>query len=296
MAAEGDGISRPLSEQVNLLGAMLGEAIREQAGDELFGLVEELRGLAKQALVEGDDEAPRERAAGRIAGLDDATLVWLLRAFGTFFQLINQAETREILRINRERSRDGRRPESIAAAVDALVERGLDADGFARLLAGLEVEPTLTAHPTEARRPSVLRQERRVAELLEDLQRPGATPEETADTLDTLAAEVAVLLATDAVPVVRPTVDDEVAQGLVFLGHGIWRSVPAITADVRRAARTRWGRSIAVPPFLRYRSWIGGDRDGNPRVTPEVTRRTLVAHRRTAIDLLLADLAAWRRS
>lgn len=292
VAAEGEGISQPLSEQVNLLGAMLGAAIREQAGDELFALVEELRELAKRALAEDDDEAPRERAAARLAGLDDATLVWLLRAFGTFFQLINQAETREILRINRERSRAGGRPESIAAAVEALAGRGLDAAGFERLLAGLEIEPTLTAHPTEARRPSVLRQERRLAELLEELQRPGATPDETAAATDALAAQVAVLLATDAVPVVRPTVDDEVAQGMVFLGHGIWLSVPAILADVRRAARSRWGRTVEIPPFLRYRSWIGSDRDGNPRVTPEVTRRTLAAQRRTAIELLLADLAA----
>jgi phosphoenolpyruvate carboxylase len=87
--AEGEGISGPLSRQVNLLGAMLGEAIRRQAGDDLFALVEELRGWAKEALAAGDDEAPRERAAARLADQDDAALVWLLRAFGTFFQLVN---------------------------------------------------------------------------------------------------------------------------------------------------------------------------------------------------------------
>ncbi|HEX6201427.1 MAG TPA: phosphoenolpyruvate carboxylase [Thermoanaerobaculia bacterium] len=286
------GISEPLSRQVDLLGTMLGEAIRRQGGEELFALVEELRGQATEALVGGDVEAPRERAAARLAEADDRTLVWLLRAFGTFFQLVNQAETREILRINRERSRAGGRPESIAAAVDALAERGVDAEGLERLLAGLEIEPTLTAHPTEARRPSVLAKERRLAQLLGDLQRPGATPEETADTIDELAAEVSLLLATDAVPAVRPTVDDEVDHGLVFLSHGIWQAVPAILADVRRAARARYGRAIEVPAFLRYRSWIGADRDGNPRVTAEVTRRTLARQRRAAIDLVLADLAA----
>ena len=150
---------------------MLGEAIREQAGEELFALVEELRGLAKEALADGDEEAPRERAAERIAGADDSTLVWLLRAFGTFFHLVNQAETREILRINRERSLAGGRPASIAAAVDALAEGGLDAEGFERLLARLEIEPTLTAHPTEARRPSVLAKEGRLAGLLGDRTR-----------------------------------------------------------------------------------------------------------------------------
>lgn len=111
--AEGTGISEPLSEQINLLGAMLGDAVARLAGPPLLDLVEEVRGACKEALLQGDDDQPRQRVERRLAELDDDQLVWLLRAFGCFFNLANQAESREIVRINRERSLAGDRPESV---------------------------------------------------------------------------------------------------------------------------------------------------------------------------------------
>lgn len=164
--SEGTGITRPLSENVNLLGGLLGHAIREQAGAAMLELVEELRLLCKRALVE-DDPAPRHEAESRIRALSDAEIGWLLRAFSAFFHLVNQAERQEILRINRERSlaiHAGRsRPESI----DDVVAR-LKADGFSRedvlaTVARLDIQPTFTAHPTEARRRSILDKQRRIA-------------------------------------------------------------------------------------------------------------------------------------
>lgn len=124
---EGSGISRPLSRSVNLLGHLLGEVIRKQAGEGMLELVEELRLLCKRAALEGD-ESLRGQAEERIRTLDEGEIEWLLRAYGSFFHLVNQAEKVEILRINRERSGRGTggrpRPESIDQAVERLKEKG----------------------------------------------------------------------------------------------------------------------------------------------------------------------------
>ena len=147
IAAEGTGISLPLSENVNLLGALLGEVVAEQGGPRMLMLVEELRLLCKRAAAEGDD-ALLDQAAERIGTLDAHTLRWLLQAYSAFFHLVNQAEQQEILRINRERTRKGSRPESIDDAVRRLREQGYSLPDLVTAMERLDIEPTLTAHPT----------------------------------------------------------------------------------------------------------------------------------------------------
>jgi phosphoenolpyruvate carboxylase len=195
--SEGTGISRPLSEDVNLLGAMLGEAIRARYGEPTLALVEELRLLCKEA-GQTDDPAALERAAARIAGLAHDPLVALLRAFGSFFHLINQAEKQEIIRVNRERARAGgtesARPESIGAAVSALADAGATIDQVLAIIAALDIQPTLTAHPTEARRRTVLDKQSRLADLLGRLRRSEPTPEEEQSLLDSIYNEILLLL------------------------------------------------------------------------------------------------------
>jgi phosphoenolpyruvate carboxylase len=282
---------RNLADNVNLLGTLLGYAIERQAGPRIMELVESLRLLCKRALAENSDELRRE-AAHRIASLDDASLRWLLQAFSAYFHLVNQAEKHEIVRINRERSRHPgvARPESIDAAVAALRDRGCALDDLVTLLAELDIQPTLTAHPTEARRRAVLHKQRRIAELLTELQRPDATAEELSDANAALRQQISLLFATDEVRTSRPTIRDEIDHGLYFLRTGIWSIAPQIQHDVERALERHYGATVDVPVFLRWRSWIGGDRDGNPNVTSEVTRWALTRHRRTALALQLAEL------
>ncbi len=297
VASEGSGISRPLSEQVNLLGAMLGAAIGARYGLDTVALVEELRLLCKRADQEAAPEL-RDRAADRIAGLDDGALAALLRAFGSFFHLINQAEKQEIIRINRERDRRGDglpRPESIAEAVAELKAAGASLADVVGWLDRLDIGPTLTAHPTEARRRTVLGKQRRIAELLGELRRPDRTPDEEAAALDGIYAEISVLLGTDQIRSERPGVRDEVEQGVHFLVSTIWEAVPHIHEDVRRAIDREYGSEPDLPPFLQYRSWIGSDRDGNPNVTPEVTRWTFQRQRRAALERYLPELRELRR-
>jgi phosphoenolpyruvate carboxylase len=292
--AEGTGISRPLSEQVNLLGEMLGQSIRDQAGERVFGQVEELRLLCKRAATDEDPDA-RARAEELIRGLDQDDLDWVLRAFTAFFHLANQAERQEIVRINRERTRGGEpRPDSIDEAIGSLKGSGTTLDEVLALLERLDIQPTLTAHPTEARRRSILDKQQRIAELLTRLRRD-PTPEEAEDALDEIYSQITLLFTTGEVRVERPTVRDEVEQGIYFLQGTIWQVIPEIHRDVARALRKHYGREAAFAPFLRFRSWIGSDRDGNPNVTPEVTRWTLAHQRRTALNGYLDELRALRR-
>jgi phosphoenolpyruvate carboxylase len=289
--AEGTGVSAPLSRQVNLLGALLGRALRARYGPETFDLVEHLRRLCREADA---DPAAHDAAARLIAGQPLDRLTAALRAFTTFFHLVNKAEQLEIVRINRERARaaDPAHPrgESVAAAVYALAAAGRSLDEALALVARLDLQPTLTAHPTEARRRTILYHQQAVADRLERLGREDTTPAEEDALVREIEGGIALLLATDEIRPAAVTVEDEVRYGLYFVATTIWSTVPRIHADLRRALREPYadalaGRPLDLPPFLRYRSWIGGDRDGNPRVTADVTAWTLRAHREDALRL-----------
>jgi len=301
--AGGTGISRPLSESVNLLGSLLGEVVAQQAGPSMLDLVEELRLLCRSAAHTGDPE-PRHQAAQRIRSLSDTRIDWLLRVFTAFFHLVNQAEKQEILRINRDRGReatlDHPRPESIDAAVARLKEGGDNLEDIMSLLSRLDIQPTLTAHPTEARRRTILHKQRRVAELLADIRRADAVPAEAEESARQLRQQLVLLLATDEVRPRRPTVEEEVEQGLYFLQGSIPETAARIQTDLRQALHRHFperdeSTDKAPPIALQWRSWIGGDADGNPAVTAEVTRWTLDRHRIAALELQFTELVELRR-
>ncbi len=292
------GISKPLSEQVNLLGATLGRVIREQAGEETLALVEELRRLCKEA-ANHNEPALRDEAATTIRTLSLEQINMLLKAYTDFFHLVNKAEQQEIIRINRQRSRNSRpdkpRKESIAEAVFALREAGVSYEQLVDILHRLDIQPTLTAHPTEARRRSIMYKQKRIATLLGELWERSLTPDEIAAIGDEIYREIRLLMVTDEVRVERLTVQEEVDNGLFFLRNTIWDTIPRIYDDVRDAVKQYYGSEIEPAVFLQFRSWIGSDRDGNPNVKPDVTRQTAITHRRTAITLFLEELTNLRR-
>ncbi len=233
------------------------------------------------------------------------TLAAVLRTLTAYFHLVNKAEQIEIVRVNRERemaaSADAPRGESMQEAVAGLRDRGLDVEQARAMVRRLDIQPTLTAHPTEARRRTVLLHQQEAAAALDRLtgDGPRLTPAETDDAEREALDRLRLLLATDEVRPAAVTVKDEVRHGLYFVATSIWDVVPRLHADLDRAFRQSYGeRAGDLGPVLRYRSWIGGDRDGNPNVTPEVTAWTLRAHRedalrlhRRALDRLRLDLS-----
>lgn len=295
--AQGTGISVPLSEQINLLGGLLGRVIQAQASPTMLGLIEELRHLTKQAIIQNEPEF-RNRVAERIRALDLHEMEWLLRAFTTFFYLVNQSEQQEIIRINRERVRllpEKGRVESIDEAVGILRHADYSLNDVVQILSRLDIQPTLTAHPTEARRRTILYKQEHLASLIDQLRYSKPTPEERDELLHQVHNQIALLVASDKVRASKPTVIDEVENGLHYLRNAIWETIPRIHTDVVNAIARHYDQTVDVPVFLRFRSWIGGDRDGNPNVTAEVTRKTFSMHRRSVLARYLDALRFLRR-
>lgn len=284
-----------LREDVRLLGSLLGQVLQEQGGSRLLDQVERVRRLA---IARRTDPSPdRERALRDVLwslGVREAGAV--IRAFTLYFHLINLAEEQHRLRTLRDREIRGDpapRPESVAAAVSALRREGIPASRLASLLERLEVRPVFTAHPTEARRASVLVHLRAVANLLAALNHPQLSPEERRRTVDSLLAHITALWQTDEVRRHRPTPLDEVQSGLYYLEHSAWNAVPVLYRDLQEAVQAAFPEARgAVRPFLRFGSWMGADRDGHPLVTVEVTERTLELQRERVLRLYREEVAA----
>lgn len=283
-----------LHEQIDLLASLLGEAVQTQAGRPIFDLVESARLACKSG-----EEAQRQALKARFDAASAPELLWLLRTYTAFFHLINQAEKEEIVRKNRERTvvatTEAPRLESVMAAMKEVQQLGFDADAAADLIAQLNIEPTLTAHPTEARRRSILYKQQDVAALLHQLASKEVSESEQMHLKQDLLSRIALLLATDEIRTGAVKVSDEVKYALYFVSTTIFETLPQIYEDVQDAYQALYGKPIELGNFLNYRSWIGGDRDGNPSVTGDLTLETFHVHQQTLIDLYLKELKKlWR--
>lgn len=283
----------PLAREVRLLGALLGQVIAEQEGPTALELVERIRGHASAFRRTGDPDARRALAA-ELAALDAGRLEVLVRAFSAFFQLANLAEEKERVReLRRRERRAGRAPVhgSTDEAVERLVAAGHDVASIARQVARLRISPVLTAHPTEARRRTVLLALRRTYALLDELDDPRLTPVGDGELRRRLREEITVLWRTADLRAGRPTPLDEVRSAMVFFDATLFAAAPRLYRrldaaldraapggrpdDVAADAGRTGTRAPRVPAFLRWGSWIGGDRDGHPGVTAETTLETL---------------------
>ena len=266
------GTANVLAREVRLLGALLGEIILEQAGQEVYDLVESTRLAAIAARRRGPDE----RVTFDVLPVDAQTLEGVVRAFGLYFQLVNLAEARDRVR------RATRRARATAGASEAaglrVALRRLEGPGD---LARVRIAPVLTAHPTEARRRTVLVALRRVARLLEQLDDPRLPPSGDRDVRRQLREEIAVLWQTAELRRGAPSPIDEVRTAMVVFDETLYRLVPRLYGLVDtlmpgpRSARVRELHPPRVPAYLRFGSWIGGDRDGHSAVTAAVTEATL---------------------
>lgn len=267
-----------LDQLVDLLDCV----VREQVGEALADTMQRIRRLAIERRA-GLPDAER-RLTAELSRLTNAELRAVIRWLSLFFDLANVAEDRQRISVLRKRARDARRKgapreESIASAVHRLKRQGLSAEDVQRWLDRLQIEPVFTAHPSEAKRRTTRQLLRRIRRRLPALSGPDVHEAERA-----LLAELTVLWQTDLVRPERPPVMSEVSRGLFFAAT-LWDVVPEICRELRDAlAESYPHHHFEVPPCLAFGTWIGGDRDGHPFVTADITRETLARLRREALD------------
>ena len=282
--------SEKLGPEIHFLGKILGEVIREQAGVPLYDLEEEIR-LGSRARREGRPDA-ETALLERVRSLSTAQARLVVRAFTIFFDCANLAEDRERVRVLRERERRRHpepRSESMAEAVLIMRRAGLSPEKVQALIDLLDIELVFTAHPTEAKRRSVRGLVRRMRQTLERMDDGELLPRDRERLVTLLRSSLTSLWQTELVRPRRPVVSEEVEVGLSFAGT-LWEVVPLIYRDLHGALGRSYPQSpFRIPPFLRFGSWIGGDRDGNPNVTAEVTAWTLLRMRRAAAEAHLGQ-------
>ncbi len=286
-------LDQRLRDTIRLLGNLLGETLIEQEGRALFDLVEEIRAQTKQR--RDDDPANTKEAESHLAMLADnlvdepAWALAVLKAFTTYFQLINLAEERQRVYILRERMRRAAEQgtamrETIEEAVGRLKEEGLNADEVNAMLQDVVIMPVFTAHPTESKRRAILLKLEAIARALRKHDRGDALPQEQADAVRAIREIIEALWQSDETRDRRPTVLDEVRNGLYFFENTLFALVPQIYEEIERALAENYpNATFSIPPVLRYGSWIGGDRDGNPFVTVDVTEETLRTHKEAIV-------------
>ena len=284
------GARDPLAREVKLLGALLGEVIVEQEGEELLDLVERIR-RATIALRRTDSADDRRALAAEMDAIDLPRAEVLIRAFGLYFQLANLAEEKQRVRRLRSRARqtNGLLDGSVAEAMDTLRPAGAPLSRTRVSLEQLSVGLVLTAHPTEARRRTLLIALRRCYRLLDELDDPRLTPIEDAEIRRRLREAISLLWHTSPIRVQAPTPLDEVRSAMAFFDESLFVVTPRLYRSLDRsldrgpdpvqAAARDTGMTGTRPPrmspFMEWGSWIGGDRDGNPNVTAAITRETL---------------------
>ncbi|MFT4034144.1 MAG: phosphoenolpyruvate carboxylase [Patulibacter sp.] len=286
--ASAAGELRSFADDRALLRGVLDRVIGAGEGEALLRAHHLAIGLGER--LRSGDEAAAAELAGVIAGLSATELGTLARSLTRWFQLLNLAEDND--RVRRLRHRELQRAPrprggSLRDAIHQIASDGVDAAGLARLLDRADVHLVMTAHPTEARRRTTLAKLARVFATLRALDERRPTIDDQAVAAQELTGAVQELWASDEIRAVSPTVIDEVQTGLAYLRTTIAQAVPAIYRELEAAVAEHYpGAQITVPPLLRFGTWMGGDRDGNPYVTPEVTEQTLAAMRHACLTFL----------
>lgn len=288
--------NQALRDDVRLLGAILGDVIRQQVGEHAFDTVEKVRSLSKRA--RGGDEAAFDELRDVLAAMPVHEAVPIARAFSRFLTLANIAEQHHRVRRRREYLRDpAAAPQrgTLKDTIPPLLEQGISPDTIVETLASLDIELVLTAHPTEVKRRTLVQKYQRIAETLARRDVPNLTAHETRDAREALEREILSVWKTDEIRRKRPTPVDEALGGFVVIEQILWNAVPEFLRELDRDLQDILGRRLpANCGIIRFGSWMGGDRDGNPNVTPDVTRRVCRIARWTAADLFLQEISALR--
>jgi phosphoenolpyruvate carboxylase len=286
---------QPLRNDVRLLGALLGETLIRQEGDELYRRVERVRAGAKRARRADSSADAFGELAGELAAMPLEAAVPVARAFSQFLHLANVAEQYHRIRRRRAHQRDPLarpQPGSIEEALPRLAA-AVPADTLYDAVRALRIELVVTAHPTEMMRRTLQRKYAAIADTLAGLDRQDAGPRERERHLEVLTREITAAWETAEVRHARPSPTDEVRAAFAVFEGTIWNAVPEYLRSLDRALAAATGRRLPLDAApIRFGSWIGGDRDGNPSITAEVTRRACLTSRWLALTLYARDVAA----
>jgi phosphoenolpyruvate carboxylase len=286
----------PLGQDIQLLGEVLGEVLRSHEGPTLYALVEQVRALSKSA--RGGDLQAHGQLLALIHSLSVDDMHRVARAFAHFLNLSNIAEQQHRVRRRRQYQAQGASPQrgSIDDCFGRLIAAGVEPAAIAKSVCELRVELVLTAHPTEVRRRTVQQQHQALAWLLRSRDLLKLTPPELAKNRAELLRVVSACWATDDVRLRRPTPEDEVRGGLAVFEQVLWTALPRYLRELDQSLQQHTGQQLplGVAP-IRFGSWMGGDRDGNPNVTPETTARACMLARWMAADLYHKDVDLLRQ-
>ena len=285
-------VNAPLRDNVRLLGDLLGECLRQQAGDGLFDTIEQIRQAS--VATRSESGAPLTSLRDLLSPLDDDTLLEVARAFSQFLNLSNIAEQHHRERLHRQHQRypgDPGGDQGLRDVLERLTQQQIPAETLTDTLRSLSVELVLTAHPTEVTRRTLIRKYDQIADLLGELDRADLNDEERATLRARLRRVILAAWTTDEIRREKPTPVDEAKWGFATIEQSLWQAVPDM---VRQLERQLMEQGLPQPPAdwapVKLASWMGGDRDGNPNVTATVTREVLLLARWMAADLYLRDI------
>ncbi len=275
---------KKLRSRVKLLGKLIGNVLLKHEVPEVFHAVEALRTGFIQ-LRKRDSEPKRHELMRLIDGLSAPVMTQVIRAFAIYFNLVNIAEEDYLHRLRRASVKEHGHAAWVGSfyhTLEQFREQGIDADELAELFSGLCYWPVFTAHPTESRRRTIMHHQREVFRILDALTDPRLSPFERDDLVEALQLQIETLWLTNEVRGSKPTVEDEIKMGLHYFQRSLFEAVCIDYRHLERAVVHVYGEDelgapvVAVPSLIRFGSWIGGDRDGNPFVKPATTRKAVL--------------------
>jgi phosphoenolpyruvate carboxylase len=278
-----------ISETIHMLGDILGRVLTEQESPRIYEIEERIRHYSKARRADHGPEGHRagESLRKEVAALTPDEARAVASAFALYFDLVNLAEEYFRVRTLREQEASGRPfmiHESIAEAIHILKAEGVTAEKLGEVLDQLDIELVLTAHPTEAKRRTILSKTNRIASLLNTMNLSALLPREKDALRQGLYSEITSFWLTERTRTFRPAVTDEVRTSLFFIDEILWEVLPRIYKELDLALKQYYPGLKVEHPWLRLASWVGGDRDGNPNVNMEVTAETLRLHRGLAVE------------
>ena len=284
-------IDAPLRDDVRLLGNLLGETLKEHAGQDLFNQIEQIRALAKGAR-DGQVEAEKQLEQ-LFLSLEDAEILPLTRAFTHFLNFANIAEQYHVVRSRRQSEFDAQSPSQnpLDQLLEKFKQQDISADTLFKQICELNIELVLTAHPTEVSRRTLIQKYDGINDCLFKVDQQKLTPRERDTVLQELKQLICSAWQTDEIRQHRPTPVDEAKWGFTTIEQTLWNAVPKFVRQLDDMVEVHCGKRLplSIAP-VRFASWMGGDRDGNPNVTHQITQEVLWLSRWKAADLYLRDM------